>query len=183
MKPIIVFAITIPIVAAVVVAFSVFLVPPMGQQNFEEDTHENQHEDAAWQSLQKMQGESVVSAKCSGTQRCILGVVTDIIDGDTIRVGGESVRFALSSAPELDETRGTEAREFIGAICPPGSDVTVDQDDLQPVDRYGRVLGVIYCNDVNLNERLLESGWGYLSSQFCSTSEFENASWAQKYGC
>lgn len=101
MKPVIVFAITIPIVAAVVVAFSVFLVSPMGQQNFEEDTHENQHEDAAWQSLQKMQGESVVSAKCSGTQRCILGVVTDIIDGDTIRVGGESVRFALSSAWNL----------------------------------------------------------------------------------
>jgi len=120
---------------------------------------------------------------CSGTARCITGMVTKVTDGDTINVYNQAIRFALSSAPELDEPNGPEARSFIDEICPVGSLATVDEDDGQTEGSYGRVLGVIYCNGVNLNSELLDSGLGYLSSGFCDSSEFASHSWAIKHGC
>ncbi|MDH3314026.1 MAG: thermonuclease family protein [Nitrosopumilus sp.] len=126
---------------------------------------------------------SYSSQDCSGNARCIIGKVTEIIDGDTIKVDSKSIRFALSSAPELNESGGADARKFIEGLCSVGSDVLVDEDDKQTGGSYGRIIGVIYCNKVNLNEELLDANLGHLSSGFCSTSEFENHSWAQKHGC
>jgi len=123
------------------------------------------------------------SQDCSGNARCIIGKVTQIIDGDTIKVDGQSVRFALSSAPELNELGGVDARRFIETVCPVGSDVLVDEDDKQTQGSYGRIIGVITCNGVNLNEELLDADLGYLSSGFCSASEFSSNSWAKKHGC
>ena len=123
------------------------------------------------------------SQDCSGNARCIIGKVTQVIDGDTVKVDGQSVRFALSSAPELNELRGVDARKFIETICPIGSDVLVDEDDKQTQGSYGRIIGMITCNGANLNEELLDADLGYLSSGFCSTSEFSSNSWAQKHGC
>ncbi len=120
---------------------------------------------------------------CSGTARCITGIVTKVTDGDTINVDNQAVRFALASAPELDEVNGTESRNFIDEICPVGSFATVDEDDEQTEGSYGRILGAIYCNGANLNSELLDSGLGYLSSGFCSSSEFSNSEWAIKHGC
>ena len=120
---------------------------------------------------------------CTGNQRCISGIVTRIIDGDTIQVNGDSIRFALASAPELDEIGGIDTRKLIEELCPVGSKVLVDQDDLQLQDVYGRVLGVVYCNKVNLNSELVESEYGYISTGFCKDSEFSDTGWAQDYGC
>ncbi len=120
---------------------------------------------------------------CSGTARCIVGTVTSVIDGDTIKINGQSIRFALSSAPELNESGGMESKEFIENLCPVGSTALVDEDDLQTNGSYGRILGVIYCNGVNLNEELVNSEFGYLSTGFCKTSEFAKDEWARKNGC
>ena len=126
---------------------------------------------------------SKLSQNCLGNARCINGTVTKIIDGDTIKVDGQSIRFALASAPELNKSGGTEARDFIDLLCPVGSTALVDEDDGQTEGSYGRIIGVIYCNGKNLNEELVESGNGYLASMFCSKSEFSNETWTQKYGC
>ncbi len=120
---------------------------------------------------------------CSGTARCITGNVTSVIDGDTIKVDGQSIRFALSSAPELNEFDGDTAKAFIENLCPVGSIALVDEDDLQTKGSYGRILGVVYCNGMNLNEELVNSEFGYLSSGFCKTSEFAEEEWARKNGC
>ncbi len=100
-------------------------------------------------------GEPTLSQDCSGTARCVIGVVTKIVDGDTIHVDGESVRFALASAPELSGYGGVESRNFIETICPVGSKVIVDEDDGQILGSYGRLVGMITCNGMNLNEELL----------------------------
>jgi len=123
------------------------------------------------------------SEDCSGTARCITGTVTKIVDGDTIHVDNQSIRFALASAPELSGYGGVDSRNFIQTICPVGSDVIVDEDDGYPEESYGRVIGVIYCNGMNINAELLDADLGYLADQFCDSSEFANDLWAKKHGC
>ena len=120
---------------------------------------------------------------CLGIEGCIHGVVTRIVDGDTIRVNGDSGRFALASAPEIGEDGGNASKKFIEVLCPVGSEVIVDQDDLQTIDKHDRILAVIHCNGHNLNEELVESQYGFVSTQFCDSSEFANQKWAQDNGC
>ncbi len=127
--------------------------------------------------------EDIPVTPCSGSARCFTGIVTQVIDGDTIKVDGQSIRFALASTPEINQIGGMEARNFIADICPVGSTAFVDEDDLQTEGSYGRIIAVIHCNEVNLNKAVLDEGLGYLSSGFCSSSEFASKPWAQKYGC
>jgi endonuclease YncB( thermonuclease family) len=133
--------------------------------------------------IAEKESANISSQECSGTARCITGTVTSVIDGDTIKVDGQSIRFALASAPELKGYGGVESRDFIQTICPVGSTVLVDEDDGQTGENHGRIIGVIYCNGVNLNSELLDANLGYMEIRFCDSSEFGNDSWAQKHGC
>ena len=127
--------------------------------------------------------EKTSDVKCMGNARCIFGTVVKIVDGDTIQVDDEAVRFALATAPDLRVYGGMESRDFIQTLCPVGSEVIVDQDDSQTEASYGIIIGVVYCNEINLNKELLDIGLGHLSVQFCDSSEFRNTDWAQKHGC
>jgi micrococcal nuclease len=120
---------------------------------------------------------------CSELTECFVGKVTKIIDGDTIRVDEQSVRFALASAPEIGNLGGIDAKEYVEKICPVGSDVIVDKDDKQTQGSYGRILAEVYCNGVSLNEEILKAKLGKISVSFCSQSEFSSKPWAVKYGC
>jgi micrococcal nuclease len=128
-------------------------------------------------------GPGLTQDDCSGNARCFSGKVTQVIDGDTIRINEHSIRFALSSAPELGQSNGEKAREFIEDICPVGSEALVDEDDEQTEGSHGRIIAVIYCNDRNLNSELLDANLGHIASEFCSKSEFSETVWAQKHGC
>ena len=134
-------------------------------------------------NIETMTTPSFQKFTCLGVENCIYGTVTKIIDGDTIKVNNNSVRFALASAPELDDEGGTASKKFIEVLCPVGSEVIVDQDDLQPRDKYGRMIAVIHCNGNNLNEELVESKYGFMSTQFCNSSEFVNQNWVKNNGC
>jgi len=121
--------------------------------------------------------------ECSGTAACIPGKVTRVVDGDTIEVYGKPVRFSLASAPEHNDVGGREATEFVKSICPIGSSAIVDEDDGQTQGSYGRIIALIHCNGINLNEAILENDHGYIITDFCKDSEFGNSDWAKKYGC
>ncbi len=117
----------------------------------------------------------------SFSSRCITGTVTEIFDGNTVRVDNALFRLALVSSPGLDEEGGQEAKEFLGQVCSIGSDALVDQDDLRPLEGLsgtGRILAVVYCEGVNLNEMLVEHEFASLDSTYCHTSEFAAESWA-----
>jgi len=140
----------------------------------ERENKELRENESSTQSLQS----------CSGSARCITGTVTKVIDGDTIKVDGQSIRFALASAPELGGYgAGVKETEFIQKICPVGSEALVDEDDGQTQGSYGRIIGVVYCNGMNLNAELLDSGLGYMEFRFCDISEFGDSDWAVKHGC
>lgn len=133
--------------------------------------------------LLQLSAKPVSDLDCLGTAQCFIGTVTEIIDGDTVKVDGQSVRFALSSAPEIKGYGGINARNFIETICPVGSMAIVDEDDGQILGSYGRLVGIVTCNDVNLNSELLDSNLGYMELRFCDSSEFGGESWAVKHGC
>ena len=122
-------------------------------------------------------------SKCQGNAKCISGIVTRIIDGDTIVVGDKSIRFALVNTPEWGDEDYEQAGNYIETICPVGSKVLVDEDDGQTQGSFGRIIGKIYCNGVILNEEILESGHAKILTKFCSLSEFAYEHWAQKFGC
>jgi micrococcal nuclease len=120
---------------------------------------------------------------CSGTAKCVTGTVTKIIDGDTIHVNGQSVRFSLISAPNLEGYGGVDSRNFIQTICPVGSEVLIDEDDGHVLDDHARMVGMVTCNNLILNQELLDANMGHLEIRFCSSSEFANEEWAIKHGC
>ena len=121
---------------------------------------------------------------CQGDQSiCFGGKVDRVIDGDTIVIENIKVRLSLTNTPEKDEPGYVNATEFTKSFCPENSLAFVDVDDLQKKDTYGRTLGVVLCNEQNLNENLLKNNQAEISTGFCGISEFTNSTWAQKYGC
>jgi len=116
----------------------------------------------------------------SDNARYFSGKVTGIIDGDTIQVDGQSVRFALASTPELNQPMGQAAKKYVQEICPMGSTVTVDEDNGQTQGSYGRIVALVTCNGVNLNQAIIEKGFGHLSFTYCDNSEFADKAWS---GC
>lgn len=122
--------------------------------------------------------------ECQGSKLCLKEMVTRIVDGDTIHItGGHVIRLSLTNTPEPYEAGFQEATKFTADLCPAGSIVLVDQDDLQPFDVYDRMLGKVTCNGKNLNSELLYNGHANILKQYCTTSEFSEDPWAQEFGC
>lgn len=124
-----------------------------------------------------------IDSGCLGEAQCITGKVTQITDGDKIKVDEKPIRLALVLSPELFNEEGVMAKEYLENICPIGSTVLVDEDDLQTKGSYDRVIGLVMCNGKILNEDMLRSGHGEISTRHCKTSEFSDSSWAKYFGC
>jgi len=114
---------------------------------------------------------------------CLAGQVTRVVDGDTLDVSGDRIRLVLVDAPERATRFGPAATEYLRELCPLGSTALVDQDDLQQTDNYGRILAVIWCGEVRVNEAIIRAGHARLYKRFCRRSEFGLQLWAVTLGC
>jgi len=87
------------------------------------------------------------------------GIVSRVIDGDTIQVAGQSVRLQGIDAPESDQHHGGTATAALKARAL-NRKVTLD---IQGTDRYDRLIAVVYMDEQNLNRWLVQSGhaWEY----------------------
>ncbi len=71
-------------------------------------------------------------------------VIRNVVDGDTVELAdGRRVRLVGYDAYELSEPLGALARQELKSLCP--GEAYLDVDDLEPRDRYGRVLGYLWC--------------------------------------
>jgi micrococcal nuclease len=124
----------------------------------------------------------VDSLDCSEENgECYSTTVSKIIDGDTIKDSdNKSIRFSLVSAPELSDPGGIEAKKYIESICPVGSSILIDEDDLQLNGIYDRTIAKITCKGINLNQSLLTSNHGTIDTTYCNNSEFSEEPWASK---
>ena len=128
------------------------------------------------------QDESSVDSKnpedCpqSFSSRCFAGKITKVIDGDTIRVGDITIYLALVSTPKIDEEGGQDAKGVVERICPIGTPVLVDQDNVHQLDGVtfdAPVLAVVYCNGMNINEILLHRELGTFDNTYCYDSNLQ----------
>ena len=111
--------------------------------------------------------------------------MTEVVDGDLIRVSGK-ISLSLVDAPNLGEKGGIAAKVLAEYICPRGTEVLIDQDDLRPLEGFAGnsiVSAVVYCNGININEQVLKLPEVKLRSFLCYTSEFADEPWARDNGC
>ena len=125
------------------------------------------------------------SSVCQGQADCFTGMITEIVDGDTLDVNNVRVRLSLVNTPERGESGYQEAKEFIESMCPVGSKALVDEDDGQKEGSFDRVIGLVYCGNEKLllNEHLLNEGHAQVFGNFCGVSEFSEEGWVKEFGC
>jgi micrococcal nuclease len=93
-------------------------------------------------------------------------------------INGVRVRLSLVDTPERGQPGYKEAKEYVKSLCL-GKKGELDVDDGQRRgDRYGRELGIVYCNGVNINEKLVNEGLARILTDYCEVSEFSTEKWA-----
>ena len=100
------------------------------------------------------------------------GYVTKVIDGDTIKISGESrsIRLWGVDTPELKTSKGKEAKKSVSKLLL-GKKVTLDIDNKKKYDKYGRILAKVYLNGMDVNKWLLNKK--YARVMYIPPSEFK----------
>lgn len=92
--------------------------------------------------------------------------VIGIADGDTLTllVDGKPVKIRLANidAPERRQPFGTRSRQSLSNLCW-GEDARYE---VQDVDRYKRIVGVVYCDGVNVNRAQVELGMAWVYPRY-----------------
>lgn len=109
------------------------------------------------------------------------GIVNHVVDGDTLDINDIRIRLALIDTPERGQEGYMESKEFVKNLCL-NKKGEVDIDDGQRRgDRYGREIGVVYCDGINLNNALVENNLTKIYKEYCDISEFSDEKWAKPY--
>lgn len=94
----------------------------------------------------------------------IKGIVVSIADGDTFTLldsENKQIKIRLHGidCPERAQDFGQVAKQYLSDLIF-RKPVSVTQTD---IDRYGRTIGIVYIDTININERILLSGlaWHY----------------------
>jgi len=107
----------------------------------------------------------------------LVGNVTKVVDGDTLDINGIRIRLALVDTPERGQPGYDRAKDFVESLCV-GKKGELDVDSGQRRgDRYGREVGVVYCNGVNVNDKLMVNKMARILVEFCGITEFSNENW------
>jgi len=89
------------------------------------------------------------------------GKVVGVSDGDTVTVlrdgRGVKIRLYGIDCPESSQDFGQAAKKFTSGMAY-GKTVKVEEKD---ADHYGRIVGIVYVDDENLNLSLLRNGFAW----------------------
>lgn len=87
-------------------------------------------------------------------------VVTRIVDGDTVECRGAGrVRLIGMDTPELaQEPFGRRAAQALAELIPVGTRVRLERD-VEPRDRYGRLLAYVWTDSLMVNWAMVRLGW------------------------
>lgn len=97
----------------------------------------------------------------------ITGKVVSVADGDTITVlegtHQHRIRFYGIDCPESGQDFGARAKKFLSDMVF-GKQVQVVQKDM---DRYGRVVGMVYIDDTCVNQEIVRAGLAWVYHRYC----------------
>lgn len=97
----------------------------------------------------------------------ITGKVVNISDGDTITVLEKNREYKIRlygiDTPEKAQDFGVKAKAFTSDFVSQ-KEVTVIQKD---VDRYGRVVGIVYIDNTCINEEIVKAGFAWVYQHYC----------------
>ncbi|MEJ2115723.1 MAG: thermonuclease family protein [Gammaproteobacteria bacterium] len=97
------------------------------------------------------------------------GKVIKVIDGDSINIvyKGKPLRIRLAEidAPERSQPFWKKSREAL-AYYVAGKEVQIVEVD---IDRYERVVGQVYLNDIWVNAELVRGGYAYVYPKYATT--------------
>ena len=97
-------------------------------------------------------------------QEGFLAKVMSVHDGDTIRVKWDErdfdfpIRFSNIAAPELDEQGGIKSQKWLEKQIL-NEEVYVKVDPTNRVEKWGRLLGEIIHQGMNMNQLSMDSGY------------------------
>jgi len=107
------------------------------------------------------EGSTLTNATCN-----LDVTVSEIIDGDTIRVKYISkssskeytltVRFAMINAPEISTEEGKQSFEFLKQLISVGDKITISFSLINTVDPYGRLIAFVIRDGKLINEIMLK---------------------------
>lgn len=84
-------------------------------------------------------------------------LVIEVIDGDTLKINGTSIRLLGINTPEKGEVYYSEAKEFLKQLV---LNQTVELEyGKEKYDKYGRTLAYIFLNNENINLKLVRGGF------------------------
>ena len=96
--------------------------------------------------------------------------MVSIADGDTITVLENRTQYKIRlygiDTPEKRQDFGNSAKQFTSEIVF-GKQVRVVKKD---IDRYRRIVGMVYVGNECLNEALIESGVAWVYRKYCKIS-------------
>ncbi len=95
----------------------------------------------------------------------INGKVIKVMDGDTVKVLDSidnaifNIRMEAIDAPEKNQEYGIESKKFLSNLV---LNKNIKVKFIQ-CDRYGRIVGILYLGDKNINRIMIETGnaWHY----------------------
>ena len=97
------------------------------------------------------------------SRQALVGVVTRVLDGDTIALRAESgshrIRLGEIDAPESGQPGGRAAQRALDKKI---DDLRV-RVEVRTVDRFGRLIGRVYLNERDINREMVAEGhaWAY----------------------
>ena len=106
----------------------------------------------------------------------ISGKVIKVADGDTLTIltsSKEQVRIRLASidAPEKSQDFGNVSKKSLNSMCYGANANVVVQD----TDRYGRKVGVVYCNGIEVNLEQVERGLAWVYIKYAKEQKYFDA--------
>lgn len=130
-----------------------------------------------WISVLNNNAVSIMSIDDKNFDKAIEGV-PEITDGDTIKIGNQSIRLTYIDAPEKKQTCfnennyeylcGEKSKEFLinliknrNVICHYNS-----------TDIYNRILGICFIDNISINEEMIKNGMAILYNKSSSSEKY-----------